>query len=111
MGWHQRVRIQSQQQFLIDLLRIDIDDVVRRRLVDAGLEVVSLERVRNADIEDAPGCGPDTVLRLTLSDGRQFTQRLVRSRTGEDWGVDYYAFVEERGDDGGLGYDDFGSPT
>ncbi len=96
MGWDQSVQRQDVQNFLLDFLGVDpnelLREIVESKLAELGL---SFEVEEDTDTED--GDGMYNVFhprKITLSDGRVFVETLTESVSGDDWGNEYYSFVE-----------------
>jgi hypothetical protein len=101
MGWDQDVCRNSVRDFLLDLMAVDaaqiISEALDLKMEDVGLthEVAPAINGNGEPREEGDGmCNsfqPDVI---TLSDGRVFIETLVESTCGDDWGSDFYSFVE-----------------
>jgi hypothetical protein len=96
MSWDQSYHIEQMDRFLARLVGIDVDKLIAdetiRRLVEQGITVAKVEDA--GQIDDM--FGPDESLaRVTLSDGRVFVHKLVRSEAGDDWGYENWEFRPE----------------
>lgn len=89
MSWDQSYRVETAEQFLARLVGIDIAKLIAeetaRRMAERGIKVERVEDMGRIDDMFGPD---DPLLRITLSDGRTFVHRLVRSEGGDDWGHD-----------------------
>lgn len=96
MGWDQNTRRQSVRDFLLGLMGIDpnqlLEEALHRKMKEAGL---TSEVLLCAGREEGDGMynvfTPDAI---KLSDGRVFIEALTESTNGDDWGNDFYSFVE-----------------
>jgi len=96
MSWSQSYYIEQMDRFLARLVGIDVDkliaDETTRRLVEQGIAVAKVED--SGRIDDM--FGPDEPLtRVTLSDGRVFVHKLIRSEGGDDWGHEDWELCPE----------------
>ena len=101
MGWDQNTARQSVQDFLLDLMGIDqnqiIEEVLLRKMEEAGLtfETAPAENRDGKPLEEGDGMyNVFTPEVITLSDGRVFIEAQTESTCGDDWGNDLYSFVE-----------------
>lgn len=96
MGWDQTMQRQSVMDFLLDLMEIDPNqlllEALQAKLAEKGL---TYESAPAEGREEGDGMYnsfiPDVV---TLSDGRVFIETQTETTQGDDWGNDYYSFVE-----------------
>jgi hypothetical protein len=96
MGWDQGTGRQDVQSFLLDLLEIDPNELLREalsaKMAEKGL---SFEVVAETDRTESAGLyGDFTPDKILLSDGRVFVEALTDIERGDDWGNDCYSFVE-----------------
>ena len=101
MGWDQDVCRNSVRDFLLELMEIDvgklIDEALHVKMGEVGLTYEEEEAVNSNGELREEGDGMYNVLTprvLRLSDGRVFIETLVESTCGDDWGSDFYSFVE-----------------
>jgi hypothetical protein len=96
MSWNQSYHIEQMDRFLARLVGIDVDkliaDETARRMAEQDVQIARVEDMGRVD----DMFGPDEpLLRVTLSDGRTFIHRMVRSEGGDDWGHDDWEFRPE----------------
>jgi hypothetical protein len=96
MGWDQSTGRQAVTDFLMDLMGIDarqlLLEALQAKMEEAGLT----HEVSEATGREA-GDGMYQVFTpgvVRLSDGRVFIETLTETTQGDDWGEDYYSFVE-----------------
>ena len=96
MGWDQDVCRNSVRDFLLELMAIDTAQLVREAL-QVKMGEVGLTHTEELAVNREEGDGLVHVFIpkvLRLSDGRVFIETLVESTVGDDWGSDFYSFVE-----------------
>lgn len=96
MSWDQQVGRQDIQSFLLELLGVDPNELIRQvleqKLAEAGLSYEEEE-----DLNREEGDGLVTVFhprKLKFSDGRVFVETIIESVRSDDWGSDFYGFIE-----------------
>jgi hypothetical protein len=96
MGWDQDVCRNSVRDFLLDLMEIDSAKIIREALdMKMGEVGLTYEEEEAEGREEGDGLvNVFTPKVLRLSDGRVFIETLVESACGDDWGSDFYSFVE-----------------
>jgi NACalpha-BTF3-like transcription factor len=93
MGWDQEDVTESVSHFLRRLVGIDEDFIAKetaKRMAEMGLTVEKVE-----DLEGVNVFYGGKMQRVTLSDGRVFVHKMVRSQCSDDWGRDEYELVPE----------------
>lgn len=96
MGWDQSVQRQDVQSFLLDFLGVDPNELLRE-IVDSKLSELGLSFEVEEDTDAEEGDGMYNVFhprKITMSDGRVFVETLTESVMGDDWGNEFYSFVE-----------------
>lgn len=96
MGWDQTTQRQSVMSFLMDLMGIDQNqlllEALQAKMAEKGL---TYEAAPAEGREEGDGMynsfTPDVI---ALSDGRVFIEAQTETTQGDDWGNDYYSFVE-----------------
>ena len=96
MGWDQSTIRQDVQSFLLEFLGVDpnelLREVVESKLAEQG---ISFEVEEDTTTEEGDGMyNVFHPMKITMSDGRVFVQTLTEAVSGDDWGNDYYSFVE-----------------
>ncbi len=96
MGWDNSTQRQSVRDFLLDLMGIDPDQLLEEalhlKMEEAGL---TSEVQLRAGREEGDGMyDVFTSDVIKLSDGRVFIETQTETTQGDDWGNDYYSFVE-----------------
>ncbi len=96
MGWDQSIGRQSVRDFLLELMGINPDQLLREALeLHMGEAGLTYEEAPAEGREEGDGMynvfTPDVI---TLSDGRVFIESCTESTNGDDWGNDFYSFVE-----------------
>jgi hypothetical protein len=96
MGWDQDVCRNSVQDFLLELMEIDTGKIVREALdMKMGEVGLAYEEEEAEGREEGDGLvNVFTPRVLRLSDGRVFIEARVEAIFGDDWGSDFYSFVE-----------------
>ena len=101
MGWDQSIGRESVRDFLLGLMGIDPDQILREalqaKMAEAGLTYGASSAVNGNGEPRELGDGMYNVFTadvITLSDGRVFVEALTESTQGADWGNDFYSFVE-----------------
>jgi hypothetical protein len=96
MSWDQSTGRQDVQSLLLDLLGVDPNELLRQvieqKLAEQGL---SYEVEEDTDREEGDGmieCFHPR--RIKFSDGRVFVETLTETTRSDDWGQDFYGFVE-----------------
>lgn len=97
MGWDQSTSRQDVQSFLLELMDIDPNELLREALTEKMAEAnLSYTVIADTEREEDDGLynifHPD---RITLSDGRVFVEAITEEQRGDDWGNDHYSFVEK----------------
>lgn len=96
MSWSQSYYIEQMDRFLTRLVGIDVGKLIAeetaRRMAEQGIEVVKIEDIGRIDDMYGPD---DPLLRITLSDGRTFIHKNVRSECSDDWGSDDWELCPE----------------
>ena len=96
MGWDQSTGRQDVQSLLLELLGVDpselLRQVIEQKLAEQGL---TYEVDEDTDREEGDGMieyfHPR---RIKFSDGRVFVETLTETARSDDWGTDFYGFVE-----------------
>ncbi len=96
MGWDQTTQRQSVTDFLLDFMEIDPNqlllEALQAKMAEKGLTYsVTTETGREEGDGMYNSFTPDLV---KLSDGRIFVETQTEATWGDDWGDDYYSFVE-----------------
>jgi hypothetical protein len=80
----------------LELLGVDPHELIRQVLEQKLAEVgLSYEETEDTDREEGDGLVTSFYPRkLTFSDGRVFVETITESARGEDWGQDFYSFIE-----------------
>lgn len=96
MGWDQSTGRQDVQSLLLDLLGVDPNELLRQvieqKLAEQGL---SYEVEEDTDREEGDGMVEIFHPRqIKFSDGRVFVETLTETVRSDDWGSDFYGFVE-----------------
>ncbi len=101
MGWDQSIGRESVRDFLLGLMVIDPEELLREalqtKLAEAGLTYEEAPAVNGNGEPREAGDGMYNVFTpnvITLSDGRVFIEACTESTCGDDWGNDFYTFVE-----------------
>ncbi len=96
MSWSQSYFVEQVDRFLARLVDLDIDkliaDETMRRMAERGLRIVKVEDAGRIDDMYGP---EESLARVTLSDGRVFVHKLVRSETSDDYGHEDWEFCPE----------------
>jgi hypothetical protein len=96
MGWDQNVARQDVQGFLLDFLGVDPSELLREA-IEAKLEEKGLTFEVDEDTNSELGDGMHNTYhprKVKFSDGKVFVEVLTETQFGDDWGNDYYSFVE-----------------
>lgn len=96
MSWDQQIGRQDVQSFLLSLLEVDPNELLRQ-VIEQKLAEVGLSYEVEEDLEREEGDGLVTIFnprRITLSDGRVFVETVVEEVRSDDWGSDFYGFIE-----------------
>jgi hypothetical protein len=96
MGWDQGTGRQDVQSFLLELLGVDPNELLREailyRMDKKGL---AYKVVPHEGREEGDGLyGSFVPDKIVMSDGRVFVEALTLIQRGDDWGNDHYSFVE-----------------
>lgn len=97
MGWDQSTGREDVQAFLLKFLEEDPNELLRKvieaRLAEKGL---TYEVVEDTDAEEGDGLYEGFHPRqVKFSNGQTFTERCTEEARGDDWGQDWYSFVED----------------
>lgn len=96
MGWDQETGRQGVMNFLLDHFEIDaaalLREAVESKLRERG---ITYEVLQDDSREEGDGISygftPEVI---RFSDGRIFVEALTETCRGDDWGSDFYTFVE-----------------
>ena len=96
MGWDQQIGRQDIQGFLLDILGVDPNELLRQvieqKLAEGG---ISYEVEEDTTREEGGGLVTTFFPRkVTMSDGRVFVETRIEEVRSDDWGSDFYGFVE-----------------
>ncbi len=101
MGWDNSMQRQGVMSFLLDLMEIDpnqlLHEALQAKMAEAGLTYESAPAINGNGEPREAGDGMYEVFQpdvITLSDGRVFIETQTETTQGDDWGNDYYTFVE-----------------
>jgi hypothetical protein len=96
MGWDQDICRNSVRDFLLELMEIDSAKIIREALdLKMGEVGLTYEEEEAEGREEGDGLVHAFTPRvLRLSDGRVFIETLTETTCGDDWGSDFYDFVE-----------------
>jgi hypothetical protein len=96
MGWDQETGRQDVQSLLLDILGVDPNELLRQ-VIDTKLSEQGLSYEVEEDPDREEGDGLHSVFnprRIRFSDGRVFVETLTETVQGDDWGSDFYGFIE-----------------
>lgn len=96
MSWDQQTGRQDVQSLLLDLLGVDPNELIRE-VIDSKLAEIGLSYEVEEDLDREEGDGLVTVFnprRIKFSDGRVFVETRIEEVRSDDWGSDFYGFVE-----------------
>ncbi len=96
MSWDQTTGREDVENFLLRELGISLDNLVaeaiKTGLAEKGL---TIEVSEDAYCHEGAGLGEEFHPQVVkFSDGRTFVEALTEIDRGDDWGNDYYSFVE-----------------
>lgn len=96
MGWDQSTGRQDVQSLLLEILGVDPNELIRE-VIDSKLAERGLSYEVEEDTDREEGDGLVTVFhprRIKFSDGRVFVETIIEEVRSDDWGSDFYGFVE-----------------
>jgi hypothetical protein len=96
MGWDQSTGRQDVQSLLLDILGVDPNELLRQ-VIEQKLAEQGLSYEEEEDTTREEGDGMIEVFhprRIKFSDGRVFVETLTETTRSDDWGQDFYGFVE-----------------
>lgn len=92
MGWDQQHTCATRLQLLEKILGISAEEMLKKEMAKRGLTITKEE---DLNLQDTVCDFYGKAEKITISDGRVFQHKLSRSRSGDDWGIDYYDWFLE----------------